>query len=123
MNEIILTCCGQAIPAPPAAITCPGCGTVFAEDQVEQIRMQELEEIPVVDFLRLKQMLSQTEDYILDHRAALEAQPGSDARQPNLVFEMIFPISAVRRFATERNLLLTPRPVKNGLLWIKRPTS
>ncbi|MDR3719762.1 MAG: hypothetical protein P4K98_13265 [Bryobacteraceae bacterium] len=115
MNEVILTCCGHIVTAPPADVTCLGCGTRFTERQVEQLQIQQLEQIPVVDILRAANMLNQTEGWIFERRASLE--PMHHVRG----LDVVFPITAVRRFAIESNLPLTPRPIENGVLWVNRP--
>ena len=115
MNEIILTCCGETARPAGEAISCPRCDTQFTEVQLEQLMLQELTQIPVVDPLRAGNMLSEPTAKIFEQRHMLEPIYGV------LQLDVVFPITAIRRFATERNLTITPRPVENGVLWINTP--
>jgi hypothetical protein len=87
----------------------------FTERQVEQLQMQQLEQIPVVDILRAANMLNQSVGWILERRASLEPI------HHVLGLDIVFPITAVGRFAVESNLPLTPRPIESGVLWVDRP--
>jgi hypothetical protein len=115
MGDIILTCCGQAVPVPPCELDCPACGSHFAEVEVEGLQMQEIDSVPAVDVLRAARMLDQSPDWIAQRRQMLDAIPGG------LELPFVFPLTAVRRFATEQSLSITPLPV-GGALWIKRPS-
>jgi hypothetical protein len=114
LNEIILTCCGETTPRAAGPISCPACGTQFTEIQVDQILLRELTYIPVVDAVRAGEMLSQPTAAISQHRQMLEPIFGV------LSLDAVFPITAIRRFATECNLTIAPRPVENGVLWTER---
>ena len=115
MNEIILTCCGETVPSAGEEITCPACGTLLNEDRLEELVLQEFSQIPAVDTLRARNMLGLSDAEILRQRQLLEPIYGV------LQLDVVFPITAIRRFATEHNMTIKPRPVENGVLWINKP--
>jgi len=117
MNEIILPCCGESMPGPPREVVCPVCRTPFTAAQVEEFQMKELTSIPVVDVLRAARMLSRPPDWIGAQRQLLEPIYGV----PSLSLDLVFPLTAIRRFAREQGLALTPVPIENGPLWVNRP--
>lgn len=67
-------------------------------------------------------MLSQPPATLFDQRQSLKAiYPWSDPDLALLGIDFVFPITAIRRFATERNLRITPLPASGGVLWITAP--
>jgi hypothetical protein len=115
MNEIILPCCGESIPGPPGEVACPSCGTPFTGEQVEGFQLKELTSIPVVDVLHAARMLGRPPDWVGAQRQLFEPIYGA------LSLDFVFPLTAIRRFAREQGLALTPLPIENGLLWVNRP--
>lgn len=113
MNDIILQCCGQAVPAPPCEIDCPACGTHFTELQVDGVQIQEITHVPVVDVLRAARILNQPAAWISQREEMLDPIYGG------LGLRVVFPLTAIRRFATARSLTITPLPT-DGVLWMRR---
>jgi hypothetical protein len=65
--------------------------------------------------LRAANMLNQRPEWVAEQRQMLEPIYGG------LSSDFVFPITAIRRFAREQNLSVTPRPIENGVLWFNRP--
>ena len=118
MNDIILPCCGGAVSAPPRELDCPACGTHFSEQQVDGVQIQEITSVPVVDVLRAAKMLNQPEEWIVHNRQLLDPMPGAA-----LGLSFVFPLTAISRFATERNLSITPLSPTNGALWLQQESN
>jgi hypothetical protein len=112
MNDIVLVCCGEAVPPPPGDIDCPACGTHFTAGQTEQLQMREIQDIPMVDVRCAARMFNQTQQWIFERRQVLKPIHGYRG------LDFVFPLAAIRRFATEQKLTLTPRPIVNGVLWV-----
>jgi hypothetical protein len=113
MNDIILPCCGSAVPPPPREISCTGCGSYFTEVQVDGVQMKEINLVPGIDDLGAARMLNQTKDWIVQHEHLLDPIRGA------LGLRCVFPLTAIRSFATVRSLTITPLPT-DGALWISR---
>jgi hypothetical protein len=85
--------------------------------QVEELMVQQIDQIPVVDTLRATRMLDLPERTIFEQRRLLGAIDGSP-----IGLDLVFPVAANRRFATENNRNVNSLSPMNGVLWIKRPT-
>ena len=113
MKDIILPCCGELVPAPPREINCPKCGTHFTEVQVDSAQLEELSSVPVVDVVRAARMLNRPQEWIVQQKQLLDPIPAAA-----LGLDFVFPLTAIRRFATELGLPI--KPLAAGVaLWIR----
>jgi hypothetical protein len=119
MNKVILTCCGAFVSVGAEQIGCPACGARWSAAQIEALQVEELAKIPVVDPLRAGRMLARTVNWILQQRSALEAMHSVTLSGTTQAVEVGFPLTALRRFATERNLAVRPLAA-NSVLWVDR---
>jgi len=122
-HKIILTCCGQTIPAGGMEpVNCPACSTHFDEADIEQLQAEQVTKLPVVDVLRATSMLAHPADWINKMREERRLEP---VHYAFLGMPFVFEITSVRRLADELNLPIMPLPIrKNGVLgavlWVKR---
>lgn len=112
MRPIILTCCGETTPSAHEAATCPSCGASFTEMQLEQLQGEQVSRLPVVDLRAASAMLGRPPESIRAEWDLLEPIYGV------LGLDFVFPITAIRRYASERNLAPSRAP---RVLLIDRP--
>lgn len=94
-------------------MTCPACRAQFTEDDLDRLQVQEIALLPNVEPCHAARMLGMPAAALHEQRHLLEAKPN-----PLPGIDYVFPLTAIRRFAAERRLAITPGPV---VLWLDKP--
>jgi hypothetical protein len=115
MSLVTLTCCGEKSEPPlEGDFTCPNCRTQFTEIHIGELRELEQVYVPVVTLQGAKEMLP-----MLSQEELLQEGKSFGANE-HPVIGLNFPIVGIRDFANRKNLPITPRLLKGGVLWTEQ---